>query len=98
MVPIPGSYASGSFCCPCGFFSLHSKLDGQGWRLLCLKMCFDASPFLCVKSECEFTGREKKADLEPSVEVLGIPGNERCPDPALAFEEQCINVVLTGEY
>lgn len=95
MVPIPGNYASGPFHCPCGFFSLHSKLDGQGWRLLCLKVCFDASHFLCVISELKRRG--KKADLEPSVEMLGIPGNERCPDPALAFEEQCINVVLTGE-
>lgn len=60
---------------------------------------FDASHFLRVISECEFMLRERKlnSDLEPSVEMLDIPGYKRRPDPALAFEEQWINVVLTGE-
>lgn len=55
--------------------------------------CF--SVLICA---CEFMLRERKlnSEFEPSVKVLDIPGYKSCPDPALSFEEQWINVVLTG--
>lgn len=59
MMLIPGSYASGPFHCPCGFFQSSFK----GLEIALSLDVFDASHFLCVVSECEFMLVGKKAEF-----------------------------------